>query len=292
MNTFFEFTYRNQNYISFSNCRDGELLAYHYVPGDLQELLLKAQCDFARFKQLVIDSTAEQHFPTTTAHERVLLPPLLPPGKSGAIVSGFGLTNRKKVLSSGAAVNPVPAWFYKGPGHVLKADGETLMIENGVTAICEEAEIVLIYIIDTQNKPRYIGFTVGNDVTDIGAIKASPTAFSYAKLKECSISERVFLRPPPWVLTGKCSVYRNEQAVFSSDFETGIDQLYYRQEHLVDTLFRSPALRQAGLVHYLYIGADRNSYDHGHSFIDGDTISLRFNELDLELSNRLLLQGA
>lgn len=292
MNTLFEFTYRNQNYISFSSSRDGDVLAYHYVPGDLQELLLKANYDFALFKQMVVDSTAEQHFPAATAHERTLLPPLLPADKSGAVVSGFGLTNKKKVLSTGATVNPVPAWFYKGPGHVLKADGETLTIESGITAICEEAEIVLIYIIDTQSKPRYIGFTVGNDITDIGAIKASPTAFSYAKLKECSVAERVFLRSPPWVLTGTCNVYRNEKAVFSSAFETGIDQLYYKQEDLIDTLFRSPALRQPGLVHYLYIGADRNSYDHGHSLIDGDTISLRFNELDLGLSNPLMLQGA
>ncbi|MOA51023.1 hypothetical protein D3C78_1741150 [compost metagenome] len=111
-------------------------------------------------------------------------------------------------------------------------------------------------------------------------------------MKECSVSGRVFLRPPPLVLTGTCDIYRNEQAIFSSVFETGIDQLYYKQDQLIDTLFRSPALRQPGLVHYIYIGADRNSYDHGYSLIDGDTISLRFNELDLELTNPLALQSA
>lgn len=291
MNTFFELIYRNQNYISFSNNHDGELLAYHYIPGVLQELLLKADCNFPLFKQLLIASSAEQRLPAATAHERALLPPLLPPDKSGAVVSGFGLTNKKKVMSTGAPLNPVPAWFYKGPGHVLKSDGEALTIEPGITAICEEAEIVLIYIIDSQSKPRYIGFTVGNDITDIGAIKASPTAFSYAKLKECSVSERIFVGDPPWVLTGTCKVFRNKQAVFSSDFETGIEQLHYKQDQMVDTLFRSSALRHPGLVHYIFIGADRNSYDHGHSLIDGDTILLRFNELDLELSNRLALQG-
>lgn len=292
MNTFFEFSYRNQQYISFSPSRDGEVLAYHYVPGDLQELLLKANFDFTRVRQLVIDSAAEQRFPAATAHERTLLPPLMPPEKSGAIVSGFGLTNKKKVQATGGTVNPLPAWFYKGPGHVLKANGETLTIEPGTTAICEEAEIVLIYLIDDRGNPRYIGFTVGNDITDIGAIKASPSAFAYAKLKECSVSERIFLRPAPWVLTGTCNVLRNDKAVFSSAFETGIDQLYYRQEQLIEHLFRSPALRQPGLMHYLYIGADRNSYDHGHSLIDGDTISLRFNELGLDITNPLALQGA
>lgn len=292
MNTFFEFTYRNQHYISFSHSRNGELLAYHYVPGDLQRLLLKSNYNFSLFKQLVIESTTEQDFSAVTSKERVLLPPLLLPDKSGVIVSGFGLTNKKKVLSSGNTANPTPAWFYKGPGHVLKADGEPFNVEHGVTAICEEAEIVLIYMIDTQGKPRYIGFTVGNDITDIGAIKASPTAFSYAKLKECSVSERIFLRPPPLVLTGTCNVFRNQQVAFSNTFETGINQLYYKQEQLIDMLFRSPALRQTGLMHYIFLGADQNSFDHGHSLIDGDTISLRFNELGLALSNRLVLQGA
>ncbi|MCU1717264.1 hypothetical protein [Pseudomonas sp. 5P_3.1_Bac2] len=292
MNTFFEFTYRNQTYVSFATQRGGELLAYPYVPGALHEFLLQADYDVERFKQLLIDSSVEQRLPAATAHERQPIPPLLPAHKSAAVISGFGLTNKKKVLSTGNTVNPLPVWFYKGPGHVLKADGDTLMIESGITAICEEAEIVLIYIIDAQRKPRYIGFTVGNDITDIGAIKASATAFSYAKLKECSVSERVFLGPPPLVLTGTCQVYRNQQSVFSSVFETGLDQLYYQREHLTDSLFSSPSLRQPGLVHYLYIGADRNSYDHGHALIDGDTISLRFNELDLGLSNPLMLQSA
>ena len=85
---------------------------------------------------------------------------------------------------------------------------------------------------------------------------------------------------------------RNQQVAFSSTFETGIDQLYYKQEQLIDMLFRSPALRQAGLMHYIFLGADQNSFDHGHSLIDGDTISLRFNELHLSLTNRLVLQGA
>ncbi|WP_277374783.1 hypothetical protein [Pseudomonas sp. AA-38] len=292
MNTFFEFTYRNQQYISFSPSRDDDVLAYRYVPGDIQKLLLKVNGDFAHFRQLLIDSAAEQHLPATTAHERLLLPPLMPPQRSNAVVSGFGLTNKKKVQSTGGTPNPVPSWFYKGPGHVLKTDGQTLNIEHGTTAICEEAEIVLVYLIDTQGDPRYIGFTVGNDITDIGAIKATPSAFAYAKLKECSVSERLFLSPPPWVLTGTCNVYRNEQQVFSSAFETGIDQLHYKQEQLIDTLFRSPALRQPGLVHYIYIGADRNSYDHGHTLTDGDTVSLHFRELNLGLTNPLALQGS
>lgn len=292
MNTFFEFTYRNQQYISFSPSRGGEVLAYHYVPGDLQELLLKVNGDFARFRQLIIDSAAEQRFPAATANERLLSPPLMPSQRSNAIISGFGLTNKKKVQSTGGTPNPVPTWFYKGPGQVLKTDGQPLNIERGTTAICEEAEIVLVYLIDSQGQPRYIGFTVGNDITDIGAIKATPTAFAYAKLKECSVSEQLFLSLPPWVLTGTCNIYRNKQKVFSSTFETGIDQMHYKQEQLIETLFGSPALRQPGLVHYLYIGADRNSYDHGHMLTDGDTVSLHFHELNLSLTNPLALQGA
>ncbi|WDV34191.1 hypothetical protein OIM90_32165 [Streptomyces sp. AD16] len=103
-----------------------------------------------------------------------------------ALVSGFMMTHNVKV---DAATPDQPTWFFKGLGDRLKLSGEPLAVPGDAVAVCEEAEIVLVYVGDaTTGRPRYAGHTFGNDLTDIGRFKQHNGHLSYAKLCDAAIS--------------------------------------------------------------------------------------------------------
>ena len=291
MNAFFEFIYHEQRYIAFGRPGDGkDLEAYHYMPGYLHEVMGATDFCFARYKERIVDGTPRRLFSAAMLAEARPLPPMLPPQKAAAMISGFGLSNKGKVGQSGQDAAPYPSWFFKGTGAALKVNGDPITISAAAIAVCEEAEIVLVYMNDAGGNPRYIGFTVGNDITDMGTIKSCPQGFSYAKLSECAVSEMLFIEPPPRRLTGRSRIYRQRALAWEGNFSTGVEELYYAIPQMLGNLFKYPSFQLPGMVNYVYIGADRNSYDDGFRTRPGDVFQLEFDELDLVVKSELAFQ--
>ncbi|MFD7164274.1 FAH family protein [Streptomyces violascens] len=217
-------------------------------------------------------------------HRVRMLPPLLPAHPGDALVSGFMMTHNVKV---GSDVPDQPNWFVKGFGDSLKVPGRPLSVPADAVAVCEEAEVVLIYVGDETGVPRYAGYTFGNDLTDIGRFKQHAGHLSYAKLCDAGVAPWLHLDEPPCSVTGEVVIERDGASVWKGSFTTGVDALHYDLPTMMSRLFTHRALHHPGRVHYVYLGADRSSFHAGFRTADGDRVTIDFASHGVTLSHPL-----
>ncbi|MDT6982794.1 FAH family protein [Streptomyces lusitanus] len=213
-----------------------------------------------------------------------MLPPLLPAHVGDALVSGFMMTHNVKV---DAEVPDQPNWFVKGLGGALKVPGESLSVPADAVAVCEEAEVVLVHVGDAHGRPRYVGYTFGNDLTDIGRFKQHAGHLSYAKLCDAGVAPWLHLGEPPRSVTGEVTVERSGAPVWTGSFTTGTDALHYDVPSMMSRVFSYEALHHPGRVHYVYLGADRGSYHAGFRVMDGDRVTIDVASHKVRLSHPL-----
>ena len=215
--------------------------------------------------------------------------PFMPAQASTAMVSGFGLTHKSKMAIEAATAAArglsVPAWFFKGLGTALKAPGDPIRVPAEPMGLCEEAEVVAAFGIGVSGTPHYLGYTFGNDLTDISRVKAESRQLSYAKLIEAGIARTGFLDQLPRVVTGTARIERCGQTVWKGPFCTGLDALAFRVDAIIEHLMAHPTLCTPGTVHYVFLGADRNSVDEGSQVKIGDTVTLAFSSHGVEVTN-------
>lgn len=274
MNVLFECTYQGRRHIGLGLPRDGEPL--RLVPlgdRDLGELLLAGH-DFA-----------DEPVTTVGVGDRdtvTFRPPLLPDHPGGAMVGGFMQTHNVKVDADTPAQ---PNWFLKGLGDVLRVPGEDLHAPAGSVALTEEAEVVLVHVTDAAGEARYVGYTFGNDLTDIGRFRRHRGHLSYAKLCDAGVAPWLFLGEPPSRVTGHVTIERDGGPGWRGEFTTGTKALHYGVDAIMSELFSYDALRVPGRVHYVYLGADRSSFHDGYRMADGDRVTLDFASHDVTLSH-------
>lgn len=285
---FFECEYRHERFIGFDKPSSGESLRLYRLADAEVHAGLVATGDPAAFIAAIMEGRAEVVVPADAQDELRLLPPLLPAALGEAMVSGFMQTHNVKI-SGGAKrdddAQAHPNWFFKGLGSSLHVAGDPLTVPASAVAVCEEAEVVLVHIADAEGTPRYVGYTFGNDLTDIGRFKRNPGHLSYAKLCDASVSSWFFFGEPPRSVTGQVTIERGGATVWEGTFQTGVESMRYRLEDMMEHLFSYPALRQPGCVHYVFIGADRSSYHGGFRIAHGDRISINVASHDVVLSN-------
>lgn len=266
MNTLYSCVFRGERHVGYGPPHAPELTLYPWGTDDLAARLLAASGDVSAL-------TGGRPAVTAPAGEVRFLPPLLPASPGDAMVSGFMATHNVK---ADTAPPSQPNWFFKGGADVLKVHGEPLRVPGGPLAVTEEAEVVLVYANDPAGTPRYAGYTFGNDLTDIGRFKRHAGHLSYAKLCDTGVAPWLFLDAPPEHVTGETTITRGGTRVWQGPFTTGAKALYYELPAMVEELFSYPALRRPGVVHYLYLGADRSSFHGGFEMADGDEIGLDF----------------
>ncbi|MFF7134217.1 FAH family protein [Streptomyces sp. NPDC008196] len=274
----FECTYQGRRHLGLGLPREGELL--RLVPlGDRNpaDLLLAG------------DELADAETVTVPAGEVTLRPPLLPDHPGGAMVGGFMQTHNVKVDADTPAQ---PNWFLKGLGDVLKLPGQDLRAPAGSVALTEEAEVVLVYVTDAAGEPRYVGYTFGNDLTDIGRFRRHRGHLSYAKLCDAAVAPWLFLGEPPRHVTGHVTIERDGEPSWRGEFTTGTKALHYGLDAIMSELFSYDALSTPGRVHYVYLGADRSSFHAGFRIADGDRVTLDFASHGVALSNTVRCEGA
>ncbi|MGW4687047.1 FAH family protein [Streptomyces sp. NPDC004244] len=209
--------------------------------------------------------------PAEDRHLVRMRPPLLPAHVGDALVSGFMMTHNVKIDSG---VPDQPNWFVKGLGDILRLPGEPLSVPGDAIAVCEEAEVVLVYVGDADGVPRYAGHTFGNDLTDIGRFKQHAGHLSYAKLCDAGIAPWLHLDAPPRSATGEVVIERDGAPAWKGAFTTGTDAIHYDVAAMMDRLFAHRSLHRPGRVHYVYVGADRSSFHGGFRTADGDRVAV------------------
>ncbi|MDU9393531.1 sugar transporter [Pseudomonas sp. zfem002] len=205
-----------------------------------------------------------------------LLPCLLPADPRQGVVCGFGLTHQSKIATP-PQDDERPAFFIKGFADTLKRSGEVLRMSRGALSACEEAEVVALFLVDANGQPGYLGYTFGNDLTDIELARSKRNYLAYAKLQPSAISHLFYWQPLPELIKGRTSIYRAGDLHWQQDFNTGLSCLSYDANALFDTLWQHPSLRLPGTLIYLYMGADRNSADAGIHLSHGDTVVCDFD---------------
>lgn len=281
MTVLFECTYDNERYVGLGVPEDDGPLRLFPLSGDRLPTLITESDGSA---DALTAGREPVEVPTEERHRVRMRPPLLPDHVGDALVSGFMMTHNVKAE---AAMQDQPNWFVKGLGDVLKLPGEPLAVPGDAVAVCEEAEIVLVYAGDDEGRPRYMGHTFGNDLTDIGRFKRHAGHLSYAKLCDAAISPALHLGPPPRTVTGEVTIERDSASAWKGSFTTGTDALHYELDGMMRRLFAYESLHRPGRVHYVYIGADRSSFHGGHEMADGDYVTLDFTGLGVTLSNPL-----
>ncbi|MFE3038119.1 FAH family protein [Streptomyces canus] len=277
MTVLFECTYQGRRHIGLGLPEGDEPL--RLVPlGDrnLADLLLAG------------DDPADAEAVTVPAGEVTFRPPLLPDHPGGAMVGGFMQTHNVKVDADTPAQ---PNWFLKGLGDVLKLPGQDLRAPDGSVALTEEAEVVLVHVTDATGVPRYVGYTFGNDLTDIGRFRRHRGHLSYAKLCDAAVAPWLFLGEPPRQVTGHVTIERDGEPGWQGEFTTGTKALHYGLDAIMSELFSYDALSVPGRVHYVYLGADRSSFHDGFRIADRDRVTLDFTSHGVTLSNTVRCEG-
>ncbi|MEY2248135.1 FAH family protein [Streptomyces sp. BF23-18] len=295
MNVFFECAYQGERHFGLGLPADGEAVRLYPVRTgeDLGAAVVAAVSaadgDSAALRAALTAGRPEVVVPAGGRDGLVLRPPLLPASVGDAMVSGFMQTHNVKV---DAATQAQPNWFVKGLGEVLKVSGEPLSVPPGAVALCEEAEVVLVFATDEHGSPRYAGYTFGNDLTDIGRFRRHAGHLSYAKLCDAGVAPWLFLDEPPRSVTGRVTIERDGARVWEGDFTTGTKALHYGLEDMMAGLFSHGALLHPGRVHYVYLGADRSSFHGGFTMADRDRVTLDFESHGVSLANTVFWPGS
>lgn len=285
MTVVFECVYDDERYFGLGLPEDEAPLRLYPLAGEpLAMSLLAADGDAEAAVALLTRGRTAVELPAAD-HDRVrMLPPLLPEQVGDALVSGFMMTHNVKV---GAEVPDQPNWFVKGLGDVLRSPGEPLSVPADAVAVCEEAEVVLVHVCDEQGVPRYVGYTFGNDLTDIGRFKQHAGHLSYAKLCDAGVTPWLHLGEPPRSVTGEATIERHGAVAWKGSFTTGTDALHYDLATMMSRLFSYRALHRPGRVHYVYIGADRGSFHAGFRTAHGDRVTIDVASHGVRMSHPL-----
>jgi hypothetical protein len=285
MTVVFECVYDDEPHFGLGLPEGEAPLRLYPMAGDrLAASLLAADGDAQAAVDLLTRGRTAVDVPPAERHRVRMLPPLLPAHVGDALVSGFMMTHNVKV---GAEVPDQPNWFVKGLGDVLKVPGEPLSVPADAVAVCEEAEVVLVHVCDEHGVPRYIGYTFGNDLTDIGRFKQHAGHLSYAKLCDAGVAPWLHLGEPPRTVTGEVTIERSGAPAWKGSFTTGTDALHYDLSTMMSRLFSYRALHRPGRVHYVYIGADRSSFHTGFRTANGDRVAIDVASHGVRLSNPL-----
>jgi len=242
-----------------------------------------------------------------------ILPPIDHPIEAArCLVSGTGLThkgsaeNRQAMHAAGAAVTdsmrmfqlgleggrPAPGqigvspeWFYKGPGTILRAHGESLEVPAYAEDGGEEGEIAGVYLIDAAGLPRRLGMTVGNEFSDHRFEKKNYLYLAASKLRNCAIGPELVVDPDYTSVIGQVTITREDQTIWSKKIETGDAAMSHSLENMEHHHFKHDAHRRPGDIHIHFFGAAALSFGEGVEVRAGDIMEVSFAGFGRPLRN-------
>lgn len=213
--------------------------------------------------------------------------------------AGNSLTDSMKVYQWGVEggkpedgqVGIQPEWFYKGTGSILKAHGDALEVPAFGNDGGEEPEVAGIYIIDRTGQPVRIGFTTGNEFSDHVMEKKNYLYLAPSKLRTCSIGPELVLSDDFSDLSGKVSVSRGDEELWSEDIKTGELNMAHSLENLEYHHFKYPDHRQPFQAHVHFFGTGAFSFGAGIKLQTGDQMKVKWDGMGRSLVNSIEISG-
>lgn len=243
-----------------------------------------------------------------------LLPPADFPGETArCLVSGTGLThlggakNRQSMHSASEAelndsmrmfrwgveggrpapgrVGIAPEWFYKGPGSILRAHGEPLLVPAYAEDGGEEAEIAGIYLIGPDGSPHRLGLAIGNEFADHRFEKRNYLNLAGSKIRTGSLGPELVIAPEFQSVPGKVAIERAGQILWSKEIRTGEAEMCHSLQNLEHHHFKFEPHRRPGDLHVHFFGACALSFADGVQLANGDVMSVAFTGFGRPLRN-------
>lgn len=282
------------------------------------ELALNALDNGQNLKSLILSNLSEETIDYSSIYEGKnewkLLPSFdHPESPFFCMVSGTGLTHHNSALNrqmmhgqleekptdsllmyemgvKGGTPEPgkigvQPEWFYKGNGAVLRAHGESLAVPYFANDGGEEPEIAGLYIIDRAGNPWRIGLSTANEFSDHVMEKTNYLYLAPSKIRTCAIGPEAVIDADFERYSGKVSITRDGQQVWSSKINSGQKNMCHNLQNLEFHHFKYDSHRIPLQAHVHFFGADAFSFGNKIELANGDKMIVQWDELGRALEN-------
>jgi hypothetical protein len=185
------------------------------------------------------------------------------------------------------AIGVAPEWFYKGNGECVRAHNEALSVPAFADDGGEEPEIAGMYVIDSEGKPRRIGFAQGNEFSDHELERRNYLYLAASKLRTCSIGPELVIGAEFGSVPGRVSVERRGCQLWSRNICSGEHNMSHSLANLEHHHFKFDGHRRPGDLHIHFFGADAFSFGEGIRLERGDILEVHFSGYGRPLRNPL-----
>ncbi len=184
-------------------------------------------------------------------------------------------------------VGVAPEWFYKGDGSIVAAPGQPLAMPAFALDGGEEAEVVILYVIDDHGRPRRVGYSLGNEFADHVLERQNYLYLAHSKLRPCAFGPELLLGPLPKDVRGRVRVLRGERPLFEAEWQSGEANMSHSLSNLEHHHFKYPLFRRPGDVHVHFVGAAVLSFSAGIRPEEGDVFEISSPAFGAPLRNPL-----
>ena len=187
----------------------------------------------------------------------------------------------------GDQIGASPEWFYKGTGHILRAQNEPLDVPNHGYDGGEEAEIGGCYVIGPDGAPYRVGLTQANEFSDHVYEAKNYLYLAQSKLRACSLGPELIVDADFSDVPGKAMIRRGDETIWSAPLASGEKMMCHTLANLEHHHFKHVEHRRPGDAHIHFFGADMFSFKDRLKLEDGDVMDIRFNGFGRALQNLL-----
>jgi hypothetical protein len=249
-----------------------------------------------------------------------LLPPLTHPDPAHCLVSGTGLTHLGSAAArdsmhaklsgtaeltdsmkmfkagveggkpAGATPGMQPEWFYKGNGLNVRGCGTPLASPDFAEDHGEEPELVGLYLIDEERRPRRLGFAIGNEFSDHVTERRNYLLLAHSKLRQCGVGPMLNTGDLPAHLEGMSRIRRGGALLWQKPFLTGEANMCHTFANLEYHHFKYPQHRVPGDVHLHFFGTATVSFVDNIRLEAGDEFEIDLPALGAPLTNKLSIE--
>jgi hypothetical protein len=182
-------------------------------------------------------------------------------------------------------IGVAPEWFYKGPGTILRAHGEPLVVPPHAEDGGEEGEVAGVYVVGAEGGPRRLGMAVGNEFSDHRFERRSYLYLAGSKLRTCALGPELVLDPGFDSVAGRVSLSRAGRVFWTKEVRTGEAEMCHSLRNIEHHHFKFEAHRRPGDVHVHFFGAYALSFGENVELEDGDVMEVGFEGFGRPLRN-------
>jgi hypothetical protein len=182
-----------------------------------------------------------------------------------------------------------PEWFYKGVGTEIVPPEAPMPLPAFALAGAEEPEVVGLYLVDGDGRPRRIGFTLGNEFSDHVTEAQNYLYTQHSKLRACSLGPELLIGDLPQDIRGASRILRDGKVLWEAEVLLGEANMSHSIANLEHFHFRYRMFRRPGDLHAYFMGAAVLSYASGVKTRPGDTFEIDVPAFGQPLRNRMEL---